>query len=79
MSINIEWSNDNQGVVGDTGVRIERYLVKDKGGKKSYRMLLTDDDRTYMHVDPKKYATVPELESAAIEWLVWVGRIEWLQ
>ena len=82
MSIDIIWgraSSFNHGRVGDTGVRVERYRIRDESGKEVWRLLLADEDSTYMHVDSNNYLTVADLEKAAIDWLVKAGRIEWLQ
>ena len=69
----------NHGRVGDTGVRIERYRIKDAQGNQVWRLLLADDEYTYMHVDSTNYLTVADLEQAAIKWLIEAGRLAWIQ
>jgi hypothetical protein len=39
---------------------------------------LADDDKTYMHCDDREFATVPDLEDAAIKWLIDAGRLNYL-
>ncbi len=69
----------NKGRVGNTGIRIERYKIKDGKGKDAWRLLLADDDYKYMHVDSTDYPTVADLEQAAIKWLIDAGRLVWIQ
>lgn len=78
----VEWgtgSGFNLGRIGDTGVRVERYNMAMKGEVPArWRFLLADESKTYMHVDNREFATVPELEDAAIKWLIDSGRLQWL-
>ena len=80
MSIAINWgkgSSFNLGRIGDTGIRIERYNVGTKE-EPQWRFLLADDQQTYMHVDDRTFVDRKGLESAAMEWLINAGRLEWL-
>ena len=72
-------SGFNLGRVGDSGVRVERYNLAKKGEKPPrWRFLLADEEKTYMHVDSREFATVKELEDEAVRWLVDAGRLTWL-
>ena len=80
--MHIEWgkgSGFNLGRIGDTGIRVERFNVALKGEVPArWRFLLSDDSKTYMHCDDREFATVPDLEDAAIKWLIDAGRLNYL-
>lgn len=73
----IEWghgSGFNLGRLEGTGIRVERFWTGTPKAKR-WRFLLSDDKKTYMHVDDREFATVEELEVAAVDWLVQAGRL----